>query len=90
MYAPQLSLAPAGNVRLGATVIFPLDFNGIIDPPLVEQMPGQPPVNLIAGGNTPVQVGAQQAYGHWPTAPVRPRRSRRRGAPGPGPAAGRA
>ena len=63
MYAPQLSLAPVSNVRLGATVIFPLDFNGIIDPPLVEQMPGQPTVNLIAGGNTPVQVGAQQAYG---------------------------
>ncbi len=63
MYAPQLSLAPVSNVRLGATVIFPLDFKGIIDPPLVEQMPGQPPVNLIAGGDTPVQVGAQQAYG---------------------------
>jgi hypothetical protein len=63
MYAPQLSLAPVSNVRLGATVIFPLDFNGTIDPPLVEQMPGQPAANLIAGGDTPVQVGAQQAYG---------------------------
>jgi hypothetical protein len=34
MYAPQLSLAPVGNVRLGATVIFPLDFNGTIDTPV--------------------------------------------------------
>ena len=63
MYAPQLSLAPVSNVRLGATVIFPLDFNGIVDPPLVEQMPGQPPANLVAGGDAAVQVGAQQAYG---------------------------
>lgn len=63
MYAPQLSLAPVSNVRLGATVIFPLDFNGTTDAPLVEPMPGQPPVNLIAGGDTPVQVGAQRAFG---------------------------
>ncbi len=63
MYAPQLSLAPVSNVRLGATVIFPLDFNGIIDAPVVEPMPGQPPVNLVAGGDTPVQVGAQRAFG---------------------------
>lgn len=63
MYAPQLSLAPAGNVRLGATVIFPLDFKGNIATPLVEQMPGQPAVNLIGGGETPVQIGLQQAFG---------------------------
>lgn len=63
MYAPQLSLAPVGNVRLGATVVFPLDFNGTIDPPLVEAMPGQPAVNLVGGGDAPVQVGSQQAYG---------------------------
>lgn len=63
MYAPQLSLAPVSNVRLGATVIFPLDFNGTIDPPVVEPMPGQPPVNLIAGGDAPVQVGLQRAFG---------------------------
>lgn len=63
MYAPQLSLAPVSNVRLGATVVFPLDFIGTIDTPVVEPMPGQPPVNLIAGGDTPVQVGAQQAFG---------------------------
>lgn len=63
MYAPQLSLAPASNVRLGATVIFPLDFNGTIDTPLIEAMPNQPTANLIAGGDTPVVVGAQKAYG---------------------------
>lgn len=63
MYAPQLSLAPVGNVRLGATVVFPLDHLATVDPPLVEPMPGQPPVNLIGGGDTPVQIGAQRAYG---------------------------
>ena len=63
MYAPQLSLAPVGNVRLGATVVFPLDFNGTIDTPLVEPMPGQPGVNVVGGGETPIQVGLQQAYG---------------------------
>lgn len=63
MYAPQLSLAPVGNVRLGATVVFPLDFAARIDTPLVEPMPGQPAVNLVGGGDTPVQLGLQQAYG---------------------------
>jgi hypothetical protein len=63
MYAPQLSLAPAGNVRLGATVIFPLDFNATIDTPLVEAMPNQPTANVIAGSDAPVLVGAQKAYG---------------------------
>jgi hypothetical protein len=63
MYAPQLSLAPAGNVRLGATVIFPLDFKGTIDAPAVESMPGQPAVSLVGGGDAPVQVGLQQAFG---------------------------
>jgi len=63
MYAPQLSLAPVSNVRLGATVVFPLDFTGTIDPPLVEPMPGQPAVNLIAGGDNPVSIGGQRAYG---------------------------
>lgn len=63
MYAPQLSLAPVGNVRLGATVIFPLDFQGAIDAPVVQSMPGQPAVNLVGGGDTPVQVGLQYAFG---------------------------
>lgn len=63
MYAPQLSLAPASNVRLGATVIFPLDHTATIDPPTVEPMPGQPAVNQVGGGDSPVQVGAQRAYG---------------------------
>ncbi len=63
MYAPQLSLAPVGNVRLGATVVFPLDINATIDPPVVEAMPGQPAVNLVGGGDAPVQLGLQKAYG---------------------------
>lgn len=63
MYAPQLSLAPVGNVKLGATVVFPLDFNATIDTPVVEPMPGQPAVNTVAGGDTPVKVGAQSAFG---------------------------
>jgi hypothetical protein len=63
MYAPQLSLAPVGNVRLGATVVFPLDFNATIDTPLVEAMPNQPAANVVAGSDAPVQVGAQKAYG---------------------------
>lgn len=63
MYAPQLSLAPASNVRLGATVIFPLDFNATIDTPLVEAMPNQPAASLVAGSDTPMVVGAQKAYG---------------------------
>lgn len=63
MYAPQLSLSPVGNVRLGATAVFPLDFSAAIDTPLVEPMPGQPAVNLVGGGDTPVQVGLQTAFG---------------------------
>lgn len=63
MYAPQLSLAPVGNVRLGATVVFPLDHTATVDTPVVEPMPGQPGVNLVGGGDTPVQVGAQRAFG---------------------------
>ena len=63
MYAPQLILAPVSNVRLGATVVFPLDFPASIDTPLVEPMPGQPAANLVGGGEAPVQVGLQQAYG---------------------------
>lgn len=63
MYAPQLSLAPVGNVRLGATVVFPLDFRGTVEQVLVEPMPNQPAVNLVAGSDTPVTVGGQQAFG---------------------------
>jgi hypothetical protein len=63
MYAPQLSLAPVSNVRLGATVVFPLDFMARVETPLVEPMPGQPSASLIGGGDAPVQVGLQQAYG---------------------------
>lgn len=63
MYAPQLSLAPVSNVRLGATVVFPLDHTATVDAPLVEPMPGQPAANLVAGGDGQVQLGAQHAYG---------------------------
>lgn len=63
MYAPQLSLAPVSNVRLGATLVFPMDFQAAIDAPVVAPMPGQPAVNLVAGGDTPVQLGSQRAYG---------------------------
>ena len=63
MYAPQLSLAPVGNVRLGATVMLPLGFAGVVEQVLVEPMPNQPTANLVAGGDTPVAVGGQQAYG---------------------------
>lgn len=59
--ARQLSLAPAGNVRLGATVVFPLDFAGRFDIPLLEPMPGQPAANLVGGVDRPVQLGLQQA-----------------------------
>lgn len=63
MYAPQLSLAPVSSVRLGASVVFPLDFAATIDTPLVEPMPGQPAANVIGGGDTPIQLGLQHAYG---------------------------
>ncbi len=63
MYAPQLSLAPVSNVRLGATVVFPLDFHGAIAPPVIEPMPGQPAANLVSGSNTPVQLGSQTSFG---------------------------
>lgn len=62
MYAPQLSLAPSSNVRLSATVIFPLDFTATVDPPVIEALADQPMPNLVAGGHV-VQVGVQQAYG---------------------------
>ncbi|WP_307820878.1 hypothetical protein [Nocardioides cavernae] len=63
MYAPQLSLAPVANVRLGVTVVFPLDFAAAIQPPLVEALPNQVQPNLVAGSDQPVTLGAQQAYG---------------------------
>ncbi len=63
MYAPQLSLAPVSNVRLGVTVVFPLDFAAAIEAPLVEALPNQPQANLAAGSDAPVSLGAQQAFG---------------------------
>lgn len=62
MYAPQLSLNPAGNVRLGVTVVFPLDFAGVIDTPRVESLDGQAPANVVAGGDTPIELARQTAY----------------------------
>lgn len=63
LYAPQLSFAPAGNVRLGATVVFPLDFEqkAVIQPPVVEQLPGQATPNQLAANE--VQIGLQKGYG---------------------------
>ena len=65
MYAPQLSLNPTSNVRLGATVVFPLDFEqkAVISAPVVEGLPGQPTPNLISPAEPQVQVGLQKAFG---------------------------
>lgn len=63
IYAPQLSFAPVSNVVLGVTVVFPLDFTATIGAPSVEGMPNQPIASVVAGSDTPVQVGRQQAYG---------------------------
>jgi hypothetical protein len=63
LYAPQLSFAPAGNVRLGATVVFPLDFEqvAVIASPVVEQLPNQASPNQLAANE--VQIGLQKGYG---------------------------
>ncbi len=63
LYAPQLSFNPAGNVRLGVTVIFPLDFEqkAVITPPVVEALPGQQMPNQLAA--TEVLIGLQKGYG---------------------------
>lgn len=61
IYAPQLSLAPAGNVRLGVTVLFPMDFNATVDAPTIEALPGQPAVATDA--QTDSVVGIQRALG---------------------------
>jgi len=67
MYAPQLSLAPVRNVRLGATAVFPLDFAATIDIPVVEPMPGQPAVNMLGGeirlsASAPISGSTREAY----------------------------
>lgn len=63
MYAPQLSFNPSANVRLAATVVFPLDFEQLADiaEPKVEGLPGQPNPNQIAYTNP--LLGLQKAYG---------------------------
>ncbi len=61
IYAPQLSLAPTSNVRLGVTVVFPLDFTGTIDQPLVETLPNQPAVATDVFTDT--TLGQQRAFG---------------------------
>lgn len=63
LYAPQLSFNPAGNVRLGVTVVFPLDFEqkAIISAPIVEGLPNQPTPNQIAANE--VTIGLQKGYG---------------------------
>lgn len=61
IFAPQLSLAPTGNVRLGVTVVFPMDFNATVDAPIIEALPGQPAVSTDA--QTDSTVGLQRALG---------------------------
>lgn len=61
VYAPQLSLAPTGNVRLRVTVVFPMDFNANVDAPVIETLPGQPAVATDA--QTDSIVGIQRALG---------------------------
>ncbi len=65
MYAPLLSFNPTGNVRLSATLVFPLDFQSRATVTSVrdEPLPGQTTPNLAAGGHSPVTIGAQIAYG---------------------------
>lgn len=63
LYAPQLSLNPTGNVRLGVSVVFPLDFEqkAVISQPVVEGLPNQPTPNQLAANE--VQIGLQKGYG---------------------------
>lgn len=63
MFAPQLSFNPVGNVHMGVTVVFPLEFTAkaTIDTPTVEALPGQPAVNSVGG--SPVDLGEQRAFG---------------------------
>lgn len=61
IYAPQLSLAPTSNVRLGVTVVFPLDFSGTIEGPVVEALPNQAAVATDAFTDT--TLGQQRAFG---------------------------
>lgn len=61
IYAPQLSLAPTSNVRLGVTVVFPLDFSGTIEAPVVEALPNQPAVATDVFTDT--TLGQQRAFG---------------------------
>jgi len=63
LYAPLLSFNPAGNVRLGTTVVFPLDFEqkAVISAPVVEGLPNQPTPNQLAANE--VQIGLQKGYG---------------------------
>jgi hypothetical protein len=61
IYAPQLSLAPTSNVRLGVTVVFPLDHSATIATPVVESLPNQAPV--ITDVFTDTALGQQRALG---------------------------
>lgn len=58
---PQLSLAPTSNVRLGVTVVFPLDHNATVAGPVVESLPNQAPVNTDVFTDT--TVGQRRAFG---------------------------
>ncbi|HEY3549158.1 MAG TPA: hypothetical protein VGK17_24040 [Propionicimonas sp.] len=61
IYAPQLSLAPVSTVRLGVTVVFPMDFAATVDTPIVEPLPGQPGVSQDAYHD--LILGQQRALG---------------------------
>jgi hypothetical protein len=65
MYAPLLSFITASNVRLAATLVFPLDFQSKAAAPAVsyESLPGMTEPQLHLGGNDPITVGGQLAYG---------------------------
>lgn len=65
MYAPLLCFNPISSVRLSTTLVLPLDFQtqASVTDVNFKPLPGQPTPNLIAGGNTPVTVGQQIAYG---------------------------
>ncbi|MFZ2494890.1 MAG: hypothetical protein WAW60_03925 [Candidatus Saccharimonadales bacterium] len=64
-YLPLMSFAPTSNVLLGGTVVFPLRFTGIAQITEAQYLgiPGMGTPQLIAGGNTPVMLARQQAYG---------------------------
>lgn len=64
-YLPLMSFAPTSSVLLGATVVFPLRFTDLADITEAQylEIPGMGTPRLIAGGNSPIPLARQQAYG---------------------------